>query len=199
MADEFKFTPEQTQNIINTAIISMANNPQLDDPRSADMKLYDEVVRIANLYSPASMLESAVRSVERQYKDVIEWKTIIGTLNWVDKEVTSKRGVIVLLNPPSDHNKMSGQEVLRTRNVEWDATAQALAQSAQHLVGHKVLCVGAMEKMANGNKIRMIYSMRSLSDGVVEGFQVQQLALQALGLDPNKLQRFINAQQPVAA
>lgn len=156
MADEFKFSPEQRAEIKRLAIITAGPGANL--PAVAA-----EAERIAHLYSPSSIaLDESMDSIEFQLKKVAEFKQINGTILYVDREIKSRRAVIVLKTKVHERYAPNAQEYVRTGITVDGGDASAFANLASAHRGHRARLNVGMELMGNnsGNKVRVLHDLR---------------------------------------
>ena len=148
-----KFTDDQRAEILRTAMITAG-------PGASASRIGEEVERVAYLMSEASLASAGIESMERKLEKVREWKRFTGTVLYVDKKMLSNRGVIILLTQPSQHSP-SGQEIIRTGITTYDPIARDLATDMYHNgVGQRVLVNVAIEKMDNGNNVRVVHDVQ---------------------------------------
>ncbi|PPG15016.1 hypothetical protein [Rathayibacter rathayi] len=95
--------------------------------------------------------------------------TFYGTLLFVDKEITSTRGVMFLKTRPSDHHP-NGKELVRTDRTD-TVEGQEVAKKAQTLVGHRVAVTMRIEKAVIAGKNRTVRVVHAIvSNGVDPAF-----------------------------
>ncbi|MHA3724237.1 hypothetical protein ACXR2T_10195 [Leucobacter sp. HY1910] len=156
MAEPFKFTPEQRSEIMRLAVMSAG-------PGASIAQITAEMERIAPLYTPASLADGALESIEWRLRDVAEWKKFTGTVLHVDREISSNRAIIILKTKVHPEFAPAGQEYFRTGITTDGGGAAALANYAGSLRGHKVMVNIGMEKMEGGNrKVRVVHDIRLL-------------------------------------
>lgn len=174
-----KFTDDQRAEILRTAMITAG-------PGASATRIGEEVERVAYLMSDASLVSAGIDNVERKFEKVQEWKRFTGTILYVDKEISSNRAVIILLTQPSQHSP-SGQEIIRTGITTYDPIARDLANNvAQNGIGQRALVNVAIEKMDNGNKVRVVHDVQLR--GADQQFNpATQVDWASLKLDPAKL------------
>lgn len=186
MAEPFKFTAEQRASILQTAILAAG-------PGATPTQVSETVAKVAFMMSPGSLTSSAIADVERRFENVEDWKFITGTIIHVDREVSSSRGLIVTKTEPNQYNHNTGQELVRTGPTKWDDIAKALAVSAVNGIGQRVTMLVAVEKMPNGNKVRIVSDIKF--QGADEHYQPEHVRWDVLGgggksFDTSKLASF---------
>lgn len=140
-------------NVTGAAPTGPDGNP---DYSQWELNLRTNVRRLTSMLAPESRASKLVDRLDACSK-------FVATVSYVDQEVTSKRGYVVL---KSKDNKTQEDkfEGLRTDIVTGSEETKQFARQLRALTGHKVLVFKEMDEMGNGQKVRLITHVEDLGE-----------------------------------
>lgn len=125
-----------TRNNIILGAVSMAG-PVGDSSSEWDARVIANAKRLTTMLSDGSNVSKTIQTLD-------EAKKFVGTLVYVGKEQTSKRGFVVV-KTGTDRDE-HGLETVRTEIVEGNESVKAFAKDLrENLVGHRVLLYVEMQ------------------------------------------------------
>lgn len=93
---------------------------------------------------------------------LVECKKFVGTLLVAEVEERSTRGFIGLATKGGSKFNQEGVDTLRTDRTDASREAQELIESAQSMIGHRVLVYMTYEETAKGDKVRVLLALKDL-------------------------------------
>lgn len=128
-----------------------AGTPVIESPGEYQARVAQEAARIKVMTDAKSPLSKALDALDDK-----DTKVFSATIVKIEREASSKRGIVTLFTGQTDKNP-EGTETVRTERID-NPTGVVQVRTLQQLIGHRVLVWKKNEPMANDpeRKVRIL-------------------------------------------